>query len=310
MSIYENLTNFAGLPVVDFRKSGDIKDFAAVAPRVRCTYDDSETLVDFLTLMFAEPGIAATKALVLGAWMENGESYEISPAKAIEFLVARKDALPNLKALFIGDIISEENEMSWIEQTDLAPIWAAFPLLEEVGVRGGNNLRLSRINHSHLRKLVVQTGGMAKNILTDAFEANAPLEHLELWLGSDDYGADTSVKDLEPIMAGGLFPALTYLGLCNSEYSDEIATRLASAPIMERIETLDLSGGTLKDAGAQALMASGQIGRLKALNISHHYVSAPVLADLAKATPKLIHDDPQTADEWDGEKHYYIAVAE
>lgn len=310
MSIHENLTNFGGLPVVDFKKPGDISNFAAVAPRIRSDYDEGTTLVDYIIPMLAEPGVSDTTALVLGVWMEDGESYEVTPASAIELLVSRKDALPNLKAFFIGDIVSEENEISWIGQSDLAPIWAAFPLLEEVGVRGSDGLRLSKINHANLRKLVVQTGALRKAVLTDALEANAPLEHLELWLGDDNYGANTNVTDLEPLMTGNLFPNLKYLGLCNSQYSDAIASRLASSPIMERIDTLDLSRGTLTDKGAQALMASGQIGRLKALDITHHYLSEAVLGDLKAATPNLIYDKPQKPYDWDGKPHYYVAVSE
>ena len=310
--INQNLTEFYGLPVVDFKQPGDISgsDFSKVSPRVRCDYDDEETLVDFLARLFAEPGISDITALVLGAWMENGESYEVTPQKALEFLVSKKDILPNLRALFIGDIISEENEISWIGQSDMAPIWAAFPKLEEIYIRGANELKLSRINHKTLRKLVLQTGGLPKEVVAEALEANAPLEHLELWFGTDDYGGNSDIADLEPLMSGQLFPALKYLGLCNSQYSDAIAARLASSPLMERIETLDLSRGTLTDVGAQALIASGQIGRLKKLDISYHFVSDAVVADLAKATPLLIHDDPQQPEEYNGEKHYYVAVSE
>lgn len=310
MSIHENLKTFAGKPVVDFKRPGDIQDFAAVTPRIRCDYDDKATLVDFLSAMFDQPGVAATTALVIGLWMEKGESYDVTPDRALELLVARKDRLPDLTALFIGDIISEENEISWIKQTDLAPIWAAFPKLAEAGIRGGDGLRLGRINHDVLRKLVIQTGGLPKAVLQDALEINAPLEHLELWLGTDDYGGDTKIADLEPLMAGGLFPRLKTLGLCDSEYSDDIAIRLAASPVLERISTLDLSRGTLTDKGARALIASGHLNHLDRLDISHHYVTMEVLAELKRATPNLVADDPQTPDDWDGNPHYYVAVSE
>ncbi|MBY8825140.1 STM4015 family protein [Sphingomonas colocasiae] len=310
MTIHENLTTFGGKPVIDFKRPGDIADFAAVAPRVRCEYDDKETLVDFLSVLIDQPGAAATTALVLGLWMENGEAYEVTPARAIELLVAMKDRLPNLEALFVGDIISEENEISWITQGDLAPIWAAFPGLREVGIRGGNELRLGRVVHGGLRKLVVQTGGLPKAVLRDALEIDAPIDHLELWFGIEDYGGDTAIADLEPLMAGGLFPKLATLGLCNSDYSDDIAARLATSPLLDRISALDLSKGTLTDKGAQALIASGRLGTLERLDISFHYVSPAVVAELARATPKLIADDPQTPDDWDGAPHYYVAVSE
>ena len=129
MTVHENLTAFAGKPVVDYKKPGDVRDFAATAPRLRCDYDDKFDLRDFLALMLDEPGVGAAQAIVIGAWMEDGESYQATPTGMIEMLVAMKDRLPDLRALFFGDIISEENEISWIEQGDYSAIWAAFLIL-------------------------------------------------------------------------------------------------------------------------------------------------------------------------------------
>lgn len=310
MAIYENLTEFQGRPVKDFRQAGDIADFSKVCPRLRCEYDDTSTLRDFLAEMLDQPGVAATEALVFGVWMERGESFEVSPVAAIEMLVAMKDQLPAIRGLFMGDIISEENEISWIEQTDYSAIWGAFPKLEQFTARGGNNLRLGKINHQALRTLVIQAGGLSQVVVREALEANAPLEHLELWLGDENYGANTTVADFADLLAGRLFPKLRTLGLKNSEYSDAIAEALATAPLLDRIAVLDLSMGTITDRGARALLAGGKLGRLETLDISHHYVSEAVLAELRAATPNLVANDAQTPDEWDGQLQYYVAVGE
>jgi hypothetical protein len=310
MTVSGNLETFAGKHVVDVNAVGDISDFGAVAPRLRCAYGETRTLRDALAAMLDAPGVESTRALVFGLWAENGESYEVSPAPAIELLVARKNKLPALAALFFGDITSEENEMSWIEQTDYSALWSAFPQLEQFWVRGGNKLALGAIKHQMLDTLVVQTGGMARTVLQEALAVDAPIRHFELWLGAEDYGADTSVADFADLFAGKLFPGLQTLALRNSEYSDEIAKGLAVSPLLDRLRNLDLSMGTLTDAGARALADSGRLGKLERLDISHHYVSPSVLESLRGATPNLVADDPQEADEWDGEKHYYIAVGE
>lgn len=310
MTIHENLTELAGKPVVDYKKAGDIRDFANVAPRLRCDYDDSFSLRDFLALMLDEPDVGATQALVFGAWMERGETYQVTPVAAIEMLVSLKEKLPQLTSLFFGDIISEENEMSWIAQGDYSAIWAAFPRLEYFAARGGDALRLGTINHRSLQSLVIQTGGLPIGVLREALAANAPLRHLELWLGEENYGASTAVEDFAALFAGELFPELHTLGLRNSEMTDALAEALAGAPILDRIARLDLSLGTLTDKGARALIASGKLARLEALDISHHYVSDPVVEELRRATPNLIADEGLEPDEWDDELHYYIAVGE
>ena len=48
------------------------------------------------------------------------------------------------------------------------------------------------------------------------------LEHLELWLGTDEYGADTEVADLKNILQGKNLPSLRHLGLRNSEITDRM----------------------------------------------------------------------------------------
>jgi hypothetical protein len=164
--------------------------------------------------------------------------------------------MPALRALFLGDIIVEENEISWIVQSDVSPLLDAFPALEELRVRGGQGLTLGAPRHARLRSLAIETGGLDAGLVRSLAAADLPeLEHLELWLGTTDYGGTVTVADLEPILSGRLFPKLRYLGLRDSEIADEVAAALASAPILERVRVLDLSLGTLGDAGAAAVRA-------------------------------------------------------
>ncbi len=305
-----DLNKFFGKEVVDYAEPGDVENFAAVAVRVRSVYEDSRRIADYLTQMLDEPGVDALEALVIGHWDEHGAAAEGTPQEGVELLVSSKEALPNLRALFIGDISSEENEISWIVQGDMSALWSAFPTLEHFQARGGNGLRLGRVNHARLRTLIIETGGLPAPLLREALDADAPLTHFEMWLGDANYGANTTIGDFEPLFAGDLFPELKTLGLRNAEYSDVIAEALVASPLLERLEVLDLSLGTLTDRGARALAGSGKIGHLKRLDISHHFVGAEAVAALAAATSNLVADDPEAPDEWDGETHYFVAVSE
>lgn len=177
--------------------------------------------------------------------------------------------------------ISEENEISWILQGDLSPLLAAYPELEYFGARGGNNLQLGIMRHEHLRSLVIESGGLRSNVVQDVLSSHLPaLEHLELWLGTENYGASTRIEDLAPLFTGQLFPNLRYLGLRDSDLSDEIAQEIAKSPLLERIEVLDLSLGILSDKGARALLQSPALRRLKKLDIHHHYCPDEVIQQL------------------------------
>jgi hypothetical protein len=136
------------------------------------------------------------------------------------------------------------------------------------------------------------------------------LTHLELWLGTDNYGGDATVEDLRPILAGTRFPRLTTLGLRDAEIADQVAAALASAPVVARLEVLDLSLGLLSDTGASALLAGQPLTHLRHLDLHHHFISQPVqdrlAAEVREAGVKLSLFD---AGDPDGDDRY-IAVAE
>ena len=134
------------------------------------------------------------------------------------------------------------------------------------------------------------------------------LESLELWLGTPGYGGDVTVEDLQPLLSGDLFPALKHLGLRDSEIVDQIADALKSAPILERLNSLDLSLGTLSDTGGKALLANPRLKTLKQLDLHRHFLSEEMMISLKREFPSVNVDDPQGSDT-DAEERY-VAVSE
>jgi predicted DNA-binding WGR domain protein len=281
-----------------------------VAYRLRLDYDDFEAksqLTDVLATFLADPAAASADALVLGCWSFEGDDS----AALVEALVAARDQLPNLRALFLGDITYEEQEISWIHQTDVSPLFEAYPKLEHFRVRGGEGLTLGRLRHANLKALVIETGGLPTAVVREVAAAELPkLEHLELWLGDEGYGGDAAVEDLAPILSGKQFPKLRYLGLRDSAKADEVAAAVAKAPVLKKVKVLDLSLGNLSDAGAEALAASPLVAKLEKLDIHHHYVSPAVVKKLKALGPQVNAGDVKKPDEYDDEVVRYIAVAE
>src|SRR5262249_18375749 len=149
---------------------------------------------------------------------------------------------------------TEENEVSWINQSDVSPLLAAYPQLEVLRVRGSQGLEISPVRHESLRELAFETGGLPVTVINSVGECDLPtLAHLELWLGTEGYGGDAVVDDLDVVLSGARWPHLSYLGLRDSELADQVAEALAGAPVTGRLSTLDLSLGTLSDVGAAAL---------------------------------------------------------
>ncbi len=117
--------------------------------------------------------------------------------------VRKPPSLPNLKALYFGEMTYEECEISWINQSGVSPLLRAFPLLEIFRVRGGTELSFSQVSHGNLRHLAIETGGLPSSVLREVFLCDFPnLEHLELLLGEEGYGFDGSAEDLQPLAGG------------------------------------------------------------------------------------------------------------
>ena len=247
---------------------------------------------------------------MIGAW--DGGFEGTDSEAAVEALVNARAAFPALKALFLGDIVSEETEISWINQCDVSPLFDAFPELEEFRVRGAQGLSLGRPSHANLRKLTVECGGLPGAVVREVAAADLPkLEHLELWLGEEGYGNDVTAEDLTALLDSPAAANLTTLALRDDADADATAKLLAERPRPGRITTLDLSMGALGDAGAEALMAADWIGSLDKLDIHFHYVTPPVTERLRGAVKELDARFRQEPDDWgDGELHRYVAVGE
>jgi hypothetical protein len=292
MAVGEHIEEYQGMPVQDFDPGRGIANPQKVVYRVGQMEYDGPGIMEVLPAFLDDPRVGEVTALVIGCWSQEGEGNR----EVIEALVGARGKLAGLRALFMGDIPYEEQEISWIVQDDLSPLLDAFPQLEELRARGGSGLAFSKLDHAHLKRLILETGGLGKDVVGQICGAKLPeLEHLELWLGDDYYGGDVSIEDLQPILSGTLFPKLTYLGLCNCRFADDLAAAVVNAPVVRQLEVLDLSLGNLGDEGARALLALPTDARLRRLDIRHHYVSDEVVAQLRQLPFEVDASDRQEA---------------
>ncbi|MEH1796874.1 MULTISPECIES: STM4015 family protein [unclassified Nostoc] len=306
-----NVTQFANRQVVEFDANTSITEPLNKAYALRYwPYQNENNLLSKFSRLLQEPNADKLEALVFGLWEE--EAYERNSSGIIEALVDAKKYLTNLKAVFLGDIISDECEISWIQQSDISPILKAYPKLEILQVRGGDGLQFSPpIRHNHLKALIVETGGLSRDTVAQICNMNLPaLAHLELWFGSEDYGGDCWVEDLNPIIFAEKFPNLVYLGLRNSQFTDEIVSVIIGSPIINSISVLDLSMGTLTDAGAEELLNSQAVNNLDILNISENFLSQEMIEKFSDLDVRVLANNQKEEDEDSYIHSRYCSVAE
>ncbi|MEV7684337.1 STM4015 family protein [Streptomyces bungoensis] len=317
MSHVQHLRELHGLPAFDFPAPGERRDLpeaGAVAWRLAVDpYGDGEEGFGDLWDRFLDSvDCSGVRAIVVGQW---GEACDNDSGDIVRRLVEARDRLTALRAVFIGDLEMEEAEISWIEQSDVTPVLDAYPLLEEFGVRGGTGLRFPAVAHKHLRVLRFEAGGLPGEVVRGVAAGELPaLEHLDMWLGVEEYGGDATVADLAPLLAGGRFPALRHLGLRNSEIQDEIAAAVAGAPVVAQLTSLDLSLGVLTDEGVTALLGGQPLTHLNRLDLHHNFVTEPVgeriRAALEPSGVEIDLSEPGDLWEDDGVVHRFTAVAE
>lgn len=299
---------FYNKQVLDFDPQKGIESLDVVY-KLRMEWESKyKGLEELIGLFCADPKAAEVEELIIGAWSLESESSD----KTVAALAEQASKMPQLKALYFGDIEQEESELSWIENSNVSSILKAFPKLEHFQVRGGNSLTFGKgLQSEQLKSLIVETGGMDKAILAEIAAADLPnLELLELWLGTEDYGWDGSLADVQPFLSKDLFPQLQFLGLKNSDISDDIAIALQGASVLDIITTLDLSMGTLSDKGGVALLNNEAIKGLNYLNLRHHYMSAEMMAHLQRLGIKVNTDEQEAIDEYDGEIYRYVEIGE
>jgi hypothetical protein len=325
MGIYQHLEEYVGLPVATFNEdtgteeeddgrgagsdpvSGEDFPPAGEAAWFVGTSFDEEPFGEVFARFLETIDTTEVTALIIGYW---GASYELEKVPdPVALLTEAAASFPKLRSLFLGDITGEEAEISWIEHADISPLFAAFPDLERLEVRGAQELSLDPIKSEALKVLRFESGGLPARIVRAVGASDLPnLRHLDLWLGEANYGGDTTVADLAPFLSGERLPALRHLGLEDSEIQDEIAAAVAGAPVVARLESLSLAMGILTDQGAEALLAGQPLTHLRKLDLHHHFLSDTMIERVRAALPG-VEVDLDEQEKPDGDWHY-IAVSE
>jgi len=269
--------------------------------------DSSFDVLPIVRQIFASPAAAFVRELKLGVirWMENGEDV---PKVLAE--VAKLGAAERIRVLRLGDVHDIEIDLAHHPIGKLAVLSKSFPNLEVLTIHG-YEFDLGALELPNLRELVIETCVLSKKNLGAVTKRKWPkLESLRLWFGSEDYGCNCKVKDIEPLLDGSAIPKVKRLGLMNAEFTDRICEALATAKVLRRLEELDLSMGTMGDEGVRALSSSAKaLKHLKVLNVSENFLTKKAIAELKKIGCPIVAKEQKEIEE-DEEEHRYVSASE
>lgn len=268
-------------------------------------YDSGEDIPELLGELLAHPSARFLQNLTLGMANFDGQNEYGDTLKVL----AKAEPAPPLHSLFIGDFeYPDDTEISWTDVGNLQPLYKAYPGLRELRVRGGE-IALGTIELPELRSFTVETGGLPLAAVRSIVKATWPkLEALEVWFGQENYGAGGGVKDLEHLLGGEGVPVLRTLGLRNSEFTDALCEALSTAKVVARLQALDLSMGTMTDAGADTLARNAKsFQHLQTLDVTQNYLTETGQKAVAKAARSVAAGNQRTPYE---EDYRYAAVGE
>lgn len=157
---------------------------------------------------------------------------------------------------------------------DLEPAYPGLGRLEELRIES-RSFELGVVELPRLRALDLVTRGLTRDNLESLRDAQWPaLERLVLWIsdaGVDD--CDVELDALAWIFEGERLPAIKHLGLCGRADARELLERLIDAPIVARLEVLDLAGTYVRDEELAVLRANrDKLGHLRAIHLDTRYV--------------------------------------
>lgn len=249
--------------------------------------------------ILADPDLPELNELIIGNW---GSGWGNDCQKILDDIVENKEHFSEIEHLFIGDMESEECEISWIIQGNYEDIWSAMPQLKELTIQGSDKLKLGTIEHKNLEALTIICGGISKNVLKSIQEAKLPnLKKLLLYIGVEDYGFNGDKDTIAELLEKSNFPKLEYLGLVDSEIQNEITEVALQSKYIGQIKTLDLSCGTLTDKGGELLLrAIPNYPNIKLLDLSYNYLSEKMAKQLKALPLEVDVSDSNKPDEEDG----------
>lgn len=236
------------------------------------------TVRELVAQLLRHPSAELLQVLIIGA-LGPGE-YDYS-AVLSEIALAAPGAL---RQLFVADNTPEHAELAVTSLGDVSVLYGRLPRLERLHLRAGA-MTLGDVQLPGLRELAVSMSRIDEDVLQSIAAARWPsLVSLALHAGRTVLPA----AGISAMAAAASMGALRHLAIRDSDDTGGIVQVLARAPLLQGLASLDLSGGSLGDADAAALLAHAHaFEHLGCLNVEGNMLSPAAVASVSKLCAEI-----------------------
>ncbi|MCU8649254.1 cytoplasmic protein, partial [Escherichia coli] len=103
-------------------------------------WDNEISREEFIKNILSDEDLPKIRSLIIGRWGECWDEESCQPI--IDMFVEHAERFAHLESLYIGDMESDECEISWIKQGDYSRLYAALPNLKKLTIKGTQDLEL------------------------------------------------------------------------------------------------------------------------------------------------------------------------
>lgn len=168
-------------------------------------------------------------------------------------------------------------------------VWPALAPLHELVIEG--EVTLGALVLPELRSFSLSPMPFRKKLARELVEAHTPKLHtLRIDLSNMH---DHVVRDLVTLIHRDDMPALAHLALPAYRHAEQLLDELARAPLLARLQTLDLRRGQITDRGLRPMLANVAAFRhLARIDLSETAITPKTLARLRHLLPNVIGKPP------------------
>ena len=295
----------AGKLVFEFRHG------FAVGCTIVAESDTDELLEDITRAFLASPMARFVESLRFGL-AGHGNENDWAPTL---HAVANSPRAAHIRELRFDRYDYHDSEISWTPFGDFTGAWSKLPALELLHIKSGAGGTLGTLDLPNLRTFIRESGGLAATEIADILAAKWPrLEHLEIWFGSQNYGAEGDLESIRPILDRKGLPALRHLGIVNCEFIDAVIPELARSKILPQLHSLDLSKGVMARVATAELVKHARAFRhLASIDLDGNMLLADEVTQIRDVLDNVVpgvQREREYNDDDDEELDRYCAVAE